>query len=72
MYNIENLPKRLDKLKADPWADFFTTRQSITQKIKAAFERRFERARITFNLLLSIAHSKIADAVPSIVGSFVE
>ena len=38
MYNIRNLPKRLDKLKQDPWADFFTTRQSITRKIAAAFE----------------------------------
>ena len=38
MYNIVNLPKRLDKLKADPWADFFKTRQSITKKIQAAFE----------------------------------
>jgi bifunctional non-homologous end joining protein LigD len=37
MYNIVNLPKRLEKLKADPWAEFFQTRQSITQKIKAAF-----------------------------------
>ena len=23
MFNIKNLPKRLDKLKKDPWADFF-------------------------------------------------
>jgi bifunctional non-homologous end joining protein LigD len=38
MYNIKNLPNRLDKLKKDPWADFFTTRQSITAKIQAAFE----------------------------------
>jgi bifunctional non-homologous end joining protein LigD len=38
MYNINNLPKRLDRLKKDPWADFFTTRQSITAKIQAAFE----------------------------------
>jgi bifunctional non-homologous end joining protein LigD len=38
MYNIANLPKRLDKLKADPWADFFKTRQSITKKIREAFE----------------------------------
>ena len=38
MFNIKNLPKRLDKLKSDPWADFFTTRQSITQKIKRRFE----------------------------------
>jgi bifunctional non-homologous end joining protein LigD len=38
MFNIKNLPRRLDKLKKDPWADFFTTRQSITAKIHAAFE----------------------------------
>jgi bifunctional non-homologous end joining protein LigD len=37
MFNIKNLPKRLDKLKNDPWADFFTTRQSINAKIQAAF-----------------------------------
>ncbi len=36
-YNISNLPKRLDKLKNDPWADFFAVRQSITAKIQAAF-----------------------------------
>jgi bifunctional non-homologous end joining protein LigD len=38
MFNIKNLPKRLDKLKKDPWADFFKVRQSITAKIQAAFE----------------------------------
>jgi bifunctional non-homologous end joining protein LigD len=38
MFNIANLPKRLDKLKTDPWADFFKVRQSITAKIQAAFE----------------------------------
>jgi bifunctional non-homologous end joining protein LigD len=38
MYNIENLPKRLDKLAADPWDGFFSTRQSITRKKMAAFE----------------------------------
>jgi bifunctional non-homologous end joining protein LigD len=38
MFNIKNLPKRLDKLKKDPWADFFAVRQSITAKIRAAFE----------------------------------
>lgn len=38
MYNIKNLPKRLEKLKKDPWADFFKVRQSITAKIQAAFE----------------------------------
>jgi bifunctional non-homologous end joining protein LigD len=38
MFNIRNVPKRLDKLKKDPWADFFTVRQSITAKMQAAFE----------------------------------
>jgi len=38
MFNISNLPKRLDKLKADPWGEFFRTRQSITAKAKAAFQ----------------------------------
>ena len=38
MFNIKNLPKRLEKLKKDPWADFFKVRQSITAKIQAAFE----------------------------------
>jgi bifunctional non-homologous end joining protein LigD len=37
MFNIKNLPKRLDKLKKDPWADFFKVRQSITAKIQAKF-----------------------------------
>jgi bifunctional non-homologous end joining protein LigD len=38
MYNIVNLPKRLEKLSTDPWQDFFATRQSITRKMMAAFE----------------------------------
>jgi bifunctional non-homologous end joining protein LigD len=38
MYTIANLPKRLEKLKKDPWADFFKTRQSITREVAAAFE----------------------------------
>ncbi len=37
MFNISNLPKRLEKLKTDPWADFFKTRQSITREIQSAF-----------------------------------
>jgi len=37
MYNIRNIFKRLDSLKKDPWADFFTTRQSINAKIQRAF-----------------------------------
>jgi bifunctional non-homologous end joining protein LigD len=38
MYNVTNLPKRLDKLKSDPWHDFFSTRQWLTREIRAAFE----------------------------------
>jgi bifunctional non-homologous end joining protein LigD len=38
MFNIKNLPKRLDKLKKDPWADFFKVKQSINTKVRAAFE----------------------------------
>ena len=38
MYNIENLPKRLEKLKADPWDDFFTaanrSRAKCRQRLK--------------------------------------
>jgi bifunctional non-homologous end joining protein LigD len=37
MFNVSNLPKRLKKLKNDPWADFFKTRQSITREIQSAF-----------------------------------
>ncbi|HEX4415080.1 MAG TPA: DNA ligase D [Lacipirellulaceae bacterium] len=37
MFNIKNLPKRLSKLKKDPWADFFKVRQSITRDVQAAF-----------------------------------
>jgi bifunctional non-homologous end joining protein LigD len=38
MYNIHNITKRLNKLKRDPWKDFFSPRQSITRKMQAAFE----------------------------------
>jgi bifunctional non-homologous end joining protein LigD len=38
MYNIKNLPARLAKLKADPWADFFSTKQSLTREVRGAFE----------------------------------
>jgi len=37
-FNIENLPARLAKLKSDLWAEFFSTRQSLTREIRAAFE----------------------------------
>jgi bifunctional non-homologous end joining protein LigD len=33
-YTIESLPRRLESLKRDPWADFFETRQSITLAMK--------------------------------------
>ncbi|HVT27520.1 MAG TPA: non-homologous end-joining DNA ligase, partial [Lacipirellulaceae bacterium] len=38
MYNIDNLQSRLAHLKKDPWADFFTVRQAITQEVRSAFE----------------------------------
>jgi bifunctional non-homologous end joining protein LigD len=37
-FNIKNLPVRLTKLKNDPWAAFFSTRQSLTREIRAAFK----------------------------------
>jgi bifunctional non-homologous end joining protein LigD len=37
-FNIKNVPTRLAKLKKDPWADFFATRQSLTREVRAAFE----------------------------------
>jgi bifunctional non-homologous end joining protein LigD len=37
-YNVKTLPKRLEKLASDPWANFFSTRQSLTRDIRAAFE----------------------------------
>jgi bifunctional non-homologous end joining protein LigD len=38
MYNVTNLPGRLAKLKKDPWADFFSVRQSLTREVRKAFE----------------------------------
>jgi hypothetical protein len=38
MYNVSNLPKRLAKLSRDPWEGFFSTRQSLTREIQAAFK----------------------------------
>ncbi len=38
MYTIKNLPKRLEKMKHDPWADFFAIRQTITRQIQKAFD----------------------------------
>jgi bifunctional non-homologous end joining protein LigD len=31
-FNVETIPARLKKLRRDPWADFFKTRQSLTAK----------------------------------------
>ncbi len=33
-YTIENIPRRLQSLKQDPWNEFFDTRQSITVAMK--------------------------------------
>jgi bifunctional non-homologous end joining protein LigD len=36
-FTVVNVPKRLAKLKTDPWDGFFGVRQSITAKMEAAF-----------------------------------
>jgi bifunctional non-homologous end joining protein LigD len=36
---VETVPRRLDRLKADPWAGFAEVRQSLTKKAWAALER---------------------------------
>ncbi|HET8609161.1 MAG TPA: DNA ligase D [Burkholderiales bacterium] len=36
-YTVSNLPQRLEKLRSDPWADYFGTRQSITTKMLKTF-----------------------------------
>jgi bifunctional non-homologous end joining protein LigD len=36
-YTVSNLPQRLEKLRSDPWADYFDTRQNITAKMLKAF-----------------------------------
>jgi bifunctional non-homologous end joining protein LigD len=33
-WNVENLPARLKTLKKDPWAEFFSVRQSITANVR--------------------------------------
>ncbi len=33
-YTVENLPRRLARLKSDPWEDFFTVRQSLSEERK--------------------------------------
>jgi bifunctional non-homologous end joining protein LigD len=35
-FRVGNLPRRLASLKHDPWAEFFTIRQSLTAKMFAA------------------------------------
>ncbi len=32
-FNVRNVPQRLAKLKRDPWADFFATKQKLTKPI---------------------------------------
>ena len=32
-YTVKSLPKRLGRLKSDPWADYRTVRQSITARL---------------------------------------
>jgi bifunctional non-homologous end joining protein LigD len=36
-FTIHNLPARLARLPQDPWADFFSVRQSITKKIRERY-----------------------------------
>ncbi|HEX5463328.1 MAG TPA: DNA ligase D, partial [Burkholderiales bacterium] len=36
-YTVSNLPQRLAKLRSDPWADYFATRQNITAKMLKTF-----------------------------------
>jgi bifunctional non-homologous end joining protein LigD len=33
-FTVKNLPKRLDRLKKDPWKDFFKIKQSLIVKNK--------------------------------------
>ncbi|OGA71710.1 MAG: DNA ligase D [Betaproteobacteria bacterium RIFCSPLOWO2_12_FULL_65_14] len=35
-FNVQNVPERLSELKEDPWADYWTTGQRITAKMKQA------------------------------------
>jgi len=37
-FTVESIPARLTRLRRDPWADFFKTRQSLTAKMLAAVE----------------------------------
>jgi len=39
-YTVRTLPERLEKLPADPWADFFKVKQSITAAMKKAVEMK--------------------------------
>jgi len=32
-YTVKSLPKRLGRLKSDPWAEYRTVRQSITARL---------------------------------------
>jgi bifunctional non-homologous end joining protein LigD len=37
-YTIENLPRRLARIGADPWEGFFEVRQSLTKGMKEELE----------------------------------
>jgi bifunctional non-homologous end joining protein LigD len=39
-FDLQNVPQRLAGLKKDPWADYWNTRQSITDKMKKALGAR--------------------------------
>jgi bifunctional non-homologous end joining protein LigD len=43
-FTVANMPRRLAKLKADPWEGFLTPRQSITRGMFAAIESAAERS----------------------------
>ena len=32
-FNVSNVPSRLERLKKDPWAELFATKQSVTKSI---------------------------------------
>ncbi len=36
-FNLRNVPARLARLRSDPWAEFFATRQSVTTSIRKRF-----------------------------------
>jgi len=38
-FTIANIGARLDRLKNDPWQDFFTVRQRLTKKMMGALQQ---------------------------------